>query len=217
MTLAAAHIAPTARDLDCDPPWDVPLEYVGPLQPRGVGPDMGDLPPRFVLVSFSTTWQRQLAALQGVIDALAPLDRHVVVTTGPSLDPSELRPAANTSVFSELPHQSILDRVEVVVTHAGHGTVLATLTAGVPVVAVPMGRDQYDVARQVVAVGAGVRVDRDRVESDLLLAVQRVLADGRFAERAGELRRSIARHGGVTQALNIVDRIAGTERNRRSP
>jgi UDP:flavonoid glycosyltransferase YjiC (YdhE family) len=207
MSLPAAHIVPTAARLDIPAPWPLPMHYVGPLQPTG-GPDdaIPVLPERFVLVSFSTTWQRQVDVLQRTIDALAPLDRPVVVTTGPSVDPSELTAAANTIVVSELPHPLILDRVDVVLTHAGHGTVLSALAAGVPLVCMPMGRDQHDVAGRVVAVGAGVALDPHDIGPELLSAVLEVVGERRFIDAATEIARSIANHGGLHGALAVIDR-----------
>lgn len=207
MSLPAAHIVPTAARLDSPAPWPLALHYVGPLQPTH-GPDdaVPVLPERFVLVSFSTTWQRQVDALQRTIDALAPLDRPVVVTTGPSVDPSELAPAANTTVVAELPHPLILDRVDVAVTHAGHGTVLSALTAGVPLVCMPMGRDQHDIASRVEAVGAGVALDPNDIPHELLPAVLQVIGERRFSDAATEIAKSIADHGGLDAALAVIDR-----------
>ncbi len=205
---AAAHLVPTAAALDEPVPWDLPLHYIGPLQPLGEDGDLPDLPARFVLVSLSTTWQGQVDVLQQIVEALAPLDRSVVVTTGPAIAPSEITPAANTIVAANLPHLRILHRVDAVVTHAGHGTVLSALTAGVPLVCMPMGRDQHDVTRRVVAVGAGVEVDPESVSQDLLPALQRVISDARFADNARQVARSIAEHGGIEAALAIIDRCA---------
>jgi UDP:flavonoid glycosyltransferase YjiC (YdhE family) len=43
-----------------------------------------------------------------------------------------------------------------VVCHGGSGTVLGTLSAGVPLIVVPLFADQADNARRVEAVGAGL-------------------------------------------------------------
>lgn len=205
MRSAAAHVVPTARALDATVPWTLPLHYVGPLQPFRPDADLPELPGRFVLMSFSTTWQRQIPAMQDAIDALAPLDRPVVVTCGPSVDPSELRAAGNTVVIGHVPHQQLFDRVDAVVTHAGHGTVVSALRAGVPLVCVPMGRDQHDISRRVVAVGAGLEVDRDALDRQLLPELRRVLEDASFRVAAKEMARSISGHGGVGEALAVVD------------
>ena len=56
------------------------------------------------------------------------------------------------------PHSEVLRHASAVVTHAGHGTVLKALAAGVPVVAIPLGRDQLDNAARVAHHGAGLRL-----------------------------------------------------------
>jgi UDP:flavonoid glycosyltransferase YjiC (YdhE family) len=132
--------------------------------------------------------------LQQAIDALAPLDLPVVVTTGPSVAPSELTASPNTIILEQLPHRAVLDRVEVVITHAGHGTVLTSLTAGVPLVCIPQGRDQHDVAGRVAATGTGV--------------VRRVLDDPHYRAAAMQMSVAIAEHRGVEQALEVIDRAA---------
>jgi UDP:flavonoid glycosyltransferase YjiC (YdhE family) len=204
---AHTHIAATSAALDVPLPWPVPIHYVGGLQPKAVTVEV-ELPDRFVLVSFSTTWQRQAAPLQRVIDALAPLDRPVVVTTGPALDPGEVVPADNTTVVRHLSHGDILDRVDVVVTHAGHGTVLSALTAGVPLVCMPMGRDQHDIAARVAALGAGVVLDFDAPGDAILRAVEKVLGEPKFALAARVIAQSIADEPGIDGALAVIDSIA---------
>ncbi len=216
MSRSASHIVPTAALLDSPVSWDLPLHYVGPLQPDRFDVHIPELPPRFVLVSMSTTWQRQVDVLQGTIDALASLERAVVVTTGPSVDPSELSPAANTVVFAELQHRPILDRVDVVVTHAGHGTVISALTAGVPLVCVPMGRDQHDVSRRVVAIGAGIELDPTTISHALTPAVKRAFGEPEFAARAKDIARAIAEHGGILEALAVIDRCVQARAPRRA-
>jgi hypothetical protein len=90
MSRPLMHIVPTAAELDAPVPWDVPLRYVGPLQPAGDKSSVPELPDRFILLSFSTTWQRQVEALQYVVDALSTFDRPVVVTTARAWTPWRL-------------------------------------------------------------------------------------------------------------------------------
>jgi UDP:flavonoid glycosyltransferase YjiC (YdhE family) len=205
---AGAHVAATTAALDSPVQWPVPLHYVGPLQPEGAIADVIELPEHFVLVSFSTTWQRQAAPLQHVIDALAGLDRPVVVTTGPSLDPAEIVAADNTIVVGRVPHRRVLTRVDLVVTHAGHGTVLSSLTGGVPLLCLPMGRDQHDVSARVAAVGAGVVLDIDSPGALILGAARRVIDDDSFHDSARDMARAIAAEPGVAGALRVIDRVA---------
>jgi UDP:flavonoid glycosyltransferase YjiC (YdhE family) len=71
-----------------------------------------------------------------------------------------------------------------VVTHAGHGSVMKSLAAGVPLVCIPMGRDQKDNTVRVLRLGAGVRVDRKAPPDRIAAAVRTVLDDPRYADSA---------------------------------
>jgi UDP:flavonoid glycosyltransferase YjiC (YdhE family) len=78
------------------------------------------------------------------------------------------------------------------VTHAGHGTVAKALAAGVPVLALPLGRDQHDIAARVVHRGAGLRLDRDAPPDRIAGAVRRLLGDPRFAAGAARVAAVMA-------------------------
>jgi UDP:flavonoid glycosyltransferase YjiC (YdhE family) len=202
---ALAEIAPTFAALDDELQWNVPLHYVGPLQAARAPVPVDDLPDRFVLVSFSTTWQSQVDALNRVVAALADLDEAVVLTVGPALEPSEISAASNTIVLGNVPHTQLLDRVDLVVTHAGHGTTVTALAAGVPLVCMPMGRDQFDIARRVEAVGAGVHIDVHSPPEVVVDAVRRVRDDPTFRQAALDIASSAGALAGCAGALAIID------------
>jgi UDP:flavonoid glycosyltransferase YjiC (YdhE family) len=79
-----------------------------------------------------------------------------------------------------------------VVTHAGHGTVIKALAAGVPVVALPLGRDQLDNAARVAHHGAGVRLKPKASAASIAAAVKRVIDEPSFAANAERLAAAIA-------------------------
>ena len=141
------------------PPPNVRL--VGPRldDPAWVGswtPPAGDEP--LVLVGMSSTFMDHANALQRAATALAGLPVRGLVTTGPSIPVEAIDAPANVTVVERAPHSEVLRHAKVIVTHAGHGTVLKALAAGVPVVAMPLGRDQLDNAARVVHHGAGLRL-----------------------------------------------------------
>ena len=79
------------------------------------------------------------------------------------------------TVVERAPHSEVLRHASAVVTHAGHGTVIKALAAGVPVVALPLGRDQLDNAARVAHHGAGLRLKPDAKPEAIAKAVRRVL------------------------------------------
>ena len=105
----------------------------------------------------------------------------------------------NVTVVERAPHSEVLRHAAAVVTHGGHGTVIKTLAAGVPLVVMPIGRDQPDNAARVVHHGAGLRVRPSARTGAITRAVRRIL-------RGSRLRRRGATPGRGAIATDLADR-----------
>jgi MGT family glycosyltransferase len=152
----------------------------------------------FVLVAMSSTYQRHDAILRRVVAALDGQPVHALVTLGPALRDGEVVGTQNVAVASSAPHGELLKRASVVITHAGHGSVVKALSRGVPLVCMPQGRDQKDNTSRVVAAGAGVRLSRHAEAPVIRAAVHEVLGDPSYRARAERLADAFAeeaRHG----------------------
>jgi MGT family glycosyltransferase len=122
------------------------------------GPWAGPPGRPLVLVGLSSTVMRQEGLLQRAADALGRLPVRGLITTGPAVDPAVISAPANVTVTRWASHADVLPHCSAVITHGGHGTVMKALIAGVPLVLVPLGRDQPDNAGRVVHAGAGIRL-----------------------------------------------------------
>ncbi len=162
-----------------------------------------------MLVSFSTSYQGQRDTLQRVADALGGLPVRAIVTTGPAIDPGEVRVASNTEVAQFVPHATVLPEAALTVTHAGLGTVMSALAHGVPMVCVPMGRDQFFNAAMVERLGAGVSVDAAAPREAIAAAVEAVLRDAGHRAAAERFARVIAGHGGAADAVTSLELLHG--------
>lgn len=204
---AGRHLLATSRSFDF-PTEHLPdrVRYVGPLlelpswaHDRWTSPPSRETQPRetrpLVLVSFSTTDQGQADLLQRMISSLAREPIEVVVTLGKALEGLRLRSSTNTTILPHAAHDDILAKARAVVTHGGHGTVMRSLRHGVPLVVLPMGRDQNDNAARVDYHGAGLRLDPSASPQMLVEAVRHVVSEPRFADRAMALGRAIAEEG----------------------
>lgn len=154
-----------------------------------------------VVISLSTTYTHQEPQLATAMAALG--GQRGIITIGPGLDIEDLDPPAGVIVARWVAHESLLPHADVVVTHAGHGTVIAALTCGVPLVCMPMGRDQHGNAEQVARLGAGVCVDAAVDTLQLRAAINEVLSDPSYRAAAAILAKSLGELGGG-------DRLAGS-------
>jgi MGT family glycosyltransferase len=153
-------------------------------------PPAGDEP--LVLVGMSSTYMDHADVLQRASSALGRLRVRGLVTTGPSIAPETIEAPPNVTVVERAPHSQVLRHARAVVTHAGHGTVIKALAAGVPVIAVPLGRDQLDNAARVAHHGAGLRLKPNASTEAIARAVGRVLDEPSFAANARRLADAIA-------------------------
>ena len=181
-----------------DPAWVEPWE--SPWAENDARP--------LVLVGFSTTFQNQAEVLSNVIRALGGLDVRAVVTTGPAIDVDSLETAENVHVCRTAPHNQLLKEASAVITHCGHGTVIRALAAGVPVVCMPMGRDQNDNAARVTARGAGVRVSPKASATAIRKAVVKVLGNESYLNAARPLGERILKDARQSLAAEILEEIA---------
>jgi MGT family glycosyltransferase len=159
--------------------WPDKLQLVGPgvWEPPGRRPPWIDAAERPVLlVNCSTLFQgdRRIVDVACAAFATQPFE---VAVTAPNIDPSAFDAPANVHVERFLPHHAVLERASCVVCHAGMGITQKALAHGVPVVAIPFGRDQPEVARRVETAGAGVRLPARRLRPRRLLdAVHQAIA-----------------------------------------
>ena len=186
------------------------VRYLGPVlddptwTQSWTSPNPDDRRP-VVLVALSSTFQDQAALLQRILDALATLPARGIATTGPALDPVSLHAPDNVAVVRSAPHRPILREASLVITHCGHGTTLKTLAAGVPMVCLPMGRDQDDTAARVVHHGAGVRLKPSASVETIREAVTRVLDNPGYHRAAGQLASAIAGESDPAQLLRELE------------
>jgi MGT family glycosyltransferase len=220
---ARRQLVLTSAAFDFDAVLPSSVRYVGPvlddpIWAAGVpwAPPVGADP--LVLVALSSTFQDQTDCLQRVIDALGTLPVRGLVTTGPAIDAAMLRPRPNITIVSSAPHRQVLQHAALVVTHAGHGTVMKALAAEVPMVLLPHGRDQADTAARVTSHGAGIVLTRTAKAGVIADAVRRVLRNGSYrlaAQRLGDTVRRDATGDALVRELEDIPDEAGSVDVRR--
>lgn len=196
------------------PVFDFPAAAL-PGNVRYVGPQL-DVPPSttawegpwdaedrrpLIVVSFSTTFQRQADVIHRLISALGVLPVRALVTVGPALDIQSYQAPSNVVVRSYVPHQEVFPQADLVITHGGHGTVIRALACGVPLLCLPMGRDQADVAARVVWRGAGLSMSSGSKPGALREAVTRMIDEPQFRDGARRIAEAMAREDGALLAV----------------
>ena len=190
--------------------WPAGFRLVGPCawEPPAAPPDWlaGEERP-LVLVSTSSEYQGDERLVATAFAALAEREDLHVVATMPAADARGIAVPGNARIASFCPHGPLLERAVAVVCHGGMGVTQKAIAAGVPVCAVPFGRDQLEVARRVEVSGAGVRLPARRLRADRLRgAVEQAIGMRCGAEAVA---RSFDAAGGGGAAASAVEDLLG--------
>jgi UDP:flavonoid glycosyltransferase YjiC (YdhE family) len=207
-----AMIAVTLAELDRPGRSDdyANLTYTGPVLPPIVA-SAEELPVPSILVSLSTTYiPGQARVLQTIIDALAELPVQAIVTTGPAVDPAELRAPANVELHRYVPHAELMSTVSLVVGHGGHSTTMLALAHDLPLVVIPMNLmfDQTIIGQRIQDVGAGVTLPSSSSATDIRVAIVGMLADGSQRQVAARLGAAIRACNGTVAAADLLGALA---------
>jgi zeaxanthin glucosyltransferase len=196
------------------------LHYIGQLQNPDppAAENTNDFPwhqltgQRIIYASLGTLQNRNWHIFESIAAACVDLDAQLVVAMGnPHQDINQVKLAGKPIVVAYAPQKQIIDRATLVITHAGLNTTLEALSAGVPMVAIPITNDQPGVAARIVRSGAGLLITLPKVTTDQLKsAITTVLNDPSYTNNALKMQADIQAAGGVQRAADIVEQVIAT-------
>jgi UDP:flavonoid glycosyltransferase YjiC (YdhE family) len=181
-----------------------------------------------VYATLGTVFNQAPAVFRCVIDAMADTDVELVVTVGRNGDPESFgRQPSNVHLERYIPQSELLPLCDAVICHAGYGTLIASLTNGIPVCCLPIGADQGFSAQRCAELGLGVSLATHHTEGEryphlgpsdldsqlLREAVWRLLEEPGFRSAAAAVRAELEGMPGVEHAVALVE--AAAERSER--
>jgi UDP:flavonoid glycosyltransferase YjiC (YdhE family) len=202
--------------------WPANVHVVGPLMweppahevdlpvgggSSGVAPDAP-----LVLIAPSTAQDSEHTLLRAALRGLGDAPVRVFATYNRRLPPRALPVPDNARVVEWVSYSRTMPKCDLVVCHAGHGTLVRALSSGCAVVACPAVGDMNENAARLDWAGAGVRVPRRFATPRVLrLAVERALGNPAIRDRTRELASWAGEHDAGAAAARLVERLADVE------
>ena len=218
---AAQSLCLTMAPASLDGPHSSESERVrrfrqAPAGPAGSPPDgWGDPAAPLVYLSFGTevpSPERDYfpGLYQAAVEAMQGTGARVLVTIGNQRDPAELAPLpAAVRVERWVSQAELMPHTAVMVGHAGAGSTLAALAAGVPMALVPLFADQPFNASRVAELGAAIALDDEPTSLPRLRqAVLELLSDARYRDRAGAIAAEIRSLPSIEHAQEALSALA---------
>jgi UDP:flavonoid glycosyltransferase YjiC (YdhE family) len=148
---------------------------------------------------------------RAIVGMLTGLGVDLVVAIGRSADPAALAPVPPTVRVERWVDQAkVLAQASATVFHGGYGTMIGALAAGVPLVTIPLfSVDQRMNAQRIASVGAGLALGGPDELGSLPGAVERVLRETAFRDRAMEFSAEIANLPSPDEAIPRLESLVG--------
>ena len=217
----AARISKLALITQCPRQFDWPgdhypahFHYTGPfhsiaLRPKAEFPWERLTGEPLIYCSMGTLQNGSERVFQTIVKAVESPGRQVVLSIGGNLAPAAIGPVgSSTVVVQHAPQLALLERASLCITHAGLNTTLEALSAGVPLVGIPITNDQPGVAARIAFTGTGLVVPIQELSVERLRsAVDQVLTEPSYKEKAEALQKAIREADGLKKAAQIIDRV----------
>ncbi|PEU95672.1 glycosyl transferase [Bacillus cereus] len=168
---------------------------------------MGDLKDKkLIFISMGTVFNEQPELYEKCFEAFKDVEATVVLVVGKKINISQFENVPNNfKLYNYVPQLEVLQHADVFVTHGGMNSSSEALYYGVPLVVIPVTGDQPLVAKRVNEVGAGIRLNRKELTSELLReSVKKVMNDVTFKENSRKVGESLRKAGGYKRAVDEI-------------
>lgn len=144
-----------------------------------------------------------------LLAGLGEVDADVVLTVGKDLDPAVFGPQpGHVRVEQFIPQEQVLRTADLVVSHGGSGSLMATLTHGLPSVLLPLGADQPHNAARAQELGLAHTLDAATVTAAMISqSVERALHDLTALDRTRRVAEEIRALPSVEETLPLLERL----------
>lgn len=187
------------------------FHYVGPIRPDSASAEtMPEIPPGkpFVFLSLGTMQGHRLGFFRKVAEACRRLGFRLMIAHCGGLSRSEAASLDADWVVGRVPQEAAIRRADIVVTHGGLNTVMDALRAGKPMLCFPLAFDQPGVGARLKRLGAGRVLSARAGAAAIAMALDALLSDPSYRERAASLSPEFDAAGGAERAAGIIEDVA---------
>jgi MGT family glycosyltransferase len=163
-----------------------------------------------IYISLGTVFNNKPEVFRKIMHALDIPDYQVIVSAGGAYKKLKKRAIAkNAIVYRSVPQISLLNKIDLFISHGGNNSTNEAIASGKPIIVMPVGGEQSDNASRIVYLGVGKRIDIVKFnERQLLSIVEEIRQIPTFQERALTIMNSLRSTQGVVTASRCIAWVA---------
>ncbi|HET6256282.1 MAG TPA: nucleotide disphospho-sugar-binding domain-containing protein [Puia sp.] len=203
-----------------DRPASANFHYIGPSVFRLTEADNGPIPgsiggdKRVIyasmgsqVTSYGDTGRRVLEMIINVMKFKEMSGMHLILAIGPEHELNEFGSVPeNVTLMKWVPQTEILKVASLAITHGGLGTVKECIYYGVPMIVIPISRDQPSNARRVEACKLGIQLKPGEVtEPELFAAIRNVLGNDMIGDSVIRMQKVFRKQEESDLGAHIIE------------
>ena len=122
---------------------------------------------KLIYVSCGTIFNTDINFYKTCIETFKDSDEYqLIITVGQYIDINkEFKDIPkNISIFNYVPQSQIFSDIDIFISHGGFNSIHETLLCGIPPIIIPQKYDQFDTARKIEQLEAGIFIDKKKTE-----------------------------------------------------
>jgi len=165
-----------------------------------------------ILLNQGTVANNPNDLIHPTIAALKEEAVNVLIVPGDPVEMNNL--PKNMYVETYIPHGNILPYIDIMISNGGMGGTQNALAHGIPVIIAGATEDKMEVAARVESAGAGINLrQKNPTAADIKNAVQRILQNPTFKQKASELQADYARYDAASLAVESIETLIRETKN----
>ncbi|MFQ6584593.1 macrolide family glycosyltransferase [Priestia megaterium] len=161
---------------------------------------------KLIFISMGTVFNQQPELYTTCFEAFRKSPYIVILAVGKQTDIHQFDDIpSNFRVHQYVPQLEILEQANVFITHGGMNSSSEALYFGVPLVVIPVMGDQPIVANQIEKLGAGLQLNRLKLDASTLRnTTEQVLSNASFKDKSSLVGKSLREAGGYKKAVEVI-------------
>jgi UDP:flavonoid glycosyltransferase YjiC (YdhE family) len=163
-----------------------------------------------VYASLGTVFNHMTALLSAILEGLRDEPINLILSVGRNTDPQTFgEQPPNVHIERYVPQSLLLLHCDLVVTQGGSGTMMDSLSHGLPMVMIPIGADQPENSQRCAELGVARVLGRgERTAQAISEAVREILRNLHYTQNAQQIRQAIEAQPPLEYAVSLLERLA---------
>lgn len=163
---------------------------------------------KIIYLSLGTVINDNIEFYRLCANAFSDSPYQVVLSLGKRFTNADIGPLPKNVIAHQYINQlDMLQHTDVFVSHGGMNGINESMYYGVPMVLIPDTQEQTALSQQVAELGAGICLYKHRITREILLsAVEKILNNKSYYEKAALVKNSLHKKGGYKEAADEIEK-----------